>query len=114
MGILFAYHDGKCETTEQNHKDPANVLDTQGVRLRVLAFVLHKKVFILLCAADYTCTSNFFLRGIFEDFFFFYVRYSTLFHLPPLGFHCVGGCWDRTQDSYDYDIGCQTLQPLLG
>ncbi len=22
--------------------------------------------------------------------------YSKLLHLPPLGFHCVGGCWDRT------------------
>ncbi len=30
--------------------------------------------------------------------FYFYVRYSTLLHLPPLRFHCVGGCWDRTQD----------------
>ncbi len=36
----------------------------------------------------------------------FYVQYSTLLHLPPLRFHCVGGCWDRTQD---YGIGCQTL-----
>jgi hypothetical protein len=25
---------------------------------------------------------------------FFYVLYSTLLHLPPLGFHNVGGCWD--------------------
>jgi len=32
--------------------------------------------------------------------FSFYVRYSTLLHLPPLRFHCVGGCWDRTLDSY--------------
>ncbi len=47
------------------------------------------------------------------EFFFcvfsFYVRYSTLLHLPPLRFHCVGGCWDRTKDSCDYSIGCQTL-----
>ncbi len=35
-------------------------------------------------------------------FSFFYVRYSTMFHLPPLRFHCVGGCWDRTKDSCDY------------
>ncbi len=27
----------------------------------------------------------------------FYVHYTALFHLPPLRFHCVGGCWDRTQ-----------------
>jgi hypothetical protein len=24
----------------------------------------------------------------------FYVLYSTLLHLPPLRFHCAGGCWD--------------------
>jgi hypothetical protein len=53
--------------------------------------------------------AQFFLREIFLDFYILYVRYSTLLHLPPLRFHCVGGCWDRTQDSCDYDIGCQTL-----
>jgi hypothetical protein len=34
---------------------------------------------------------KFFLRGN------FLVCYSTLLHLPPLRFYCVGGCWDRTQ-----------------
>jgi hypothetical protein len=48
----------------------------------------------------------FFKGGVFG---FFYLRYSTLLHLPPLRFNCVGGCWDRTQDNCDYDIGCQTL-----
>ncbi len=47
-----------------------------------------------------------------RGFFFMYVLYSTLFHLPPLRFHCVGGCWDRTQESCDFGIGCQTLEPL--
>jgi hypothetical protein len=28
-------------------------------------------------------------RGVFG---FFYVLYSTLLHLPPLRFRCVGGC----------------------
>ncbi len=32
-------------------------------------------------------------------------------HLPPLRFHCVGGCWDRTQDCCDFGIGSQTLYP---
>jgi hypothetical protein len=41
--------------------------------------------------------------------FSMYVLHSTLLHLPPLRFHCVGGCWDRTQDSCDCGIGCQTL-----
>jgi hypothetical protein len=32
-----------------------------------------------------------------------------LLHLPPLRFHYVGGCWNRTQDSCEYVIGCQML-----
>jgi hypothetical protein len=39
-----------------------------------------------------------------EFFWIFSVLYSTLLHLPPL-FHCVGRCWDRTQDSCDFGIG---------
>ncbi len=35
--------------------------------------------------------------------------YSKLLHLPPLRFHCVGRCWDRTQDGCDFGIGFQTL-----
>jgi hypothetical protein len=40
---------------------------------------------------------------------FLNVRYSTLLYLPPLRFHCVGGCWDRTQDCYDFCVDSQTL-----
>jgi hypothetical protein len=41
------------------------------------------------------------LKGSFH--WIFLVLYSTLwFYLPPLRFHWVGGCWDRTQDSCDY------------
>ncbi len=47
--------------------------------------------------------------GAVLDFLFFYVRYSTLLHLPPLRFHCVGGCSDRTQDCCDFGIDSQTL-----
>ncbi len=32
--------------------------------------------------------------------FSFYVRYSTLLHLPLLRFHGVGGCRDRTQELF--------------
>ncbi len=40
------------------------------------------------------------------DFFkIFYILYSSLLHLRPLKFHCVGGCWDRTQDCCDFGIG---------
>jgi hypothetical protein len=35
-----------------------------------------------------------------EGFNSFYVRYSTLLHLPPLRFHGVGGCWDQTQELF--------------
>jgi hypothetical protein len=48
-------------------------------------------------------------RKIYFYFLFFYVRYSTLLHLPPLRFHCVGGCWDPTQDCFDFGIYSQTL-----
>jgi hypothetical protein len=43
-----------------------------------------------------------FFRGIFGDFG---VLYSTLLHLPPLRFHCLGEFWDGTQD---FDNGRQT------
>jgi hypothetical protein len=41
-----------------------------------------------------------------------YVNYPTLLHLPPLRFHGVGGCRDRTQDNCVFRIGGQTLYPL--
>ncbi len=40
-----------------------------------------------------------YLLWIFLDFSF-YVRSSIRLQLPPLRFHCVGGCWDRTQDNW--------------
>jgi hypothetical protein len=46
-----------------------------------------------------------------EFFWIFSLLYSTLLHLPPLRFHCVGGYWDRTQDSCDFGIGFQRLYP---
>jgi hypothetical protein len=53
---------------------------------------------------------RFFLNsGIVLFCFFFYVLYSTLLYLPPLKFHCVGGCWDRSQDCCNFGIGSQTL-----
>ncbi len=40
--------------------------------------------------------------------FSFYALYSTLLHLPPLRFLCIGGCWGRTQDCCDFGIDSQT------
>ncbi len=40
------------------------------------------------------CGSEVLLLCFMGIFFFFYVRYSTLPHLPPLRFHRVGGCYD--------------------
>ena len=34
-----------------------------------------------------------------------YILYSTLLYLPPLRFHCVGGCWDEAQDCGDFGSG---------
>jgi hypothetical protein len=45
-----------------------------------------------------------FLLFLMGDFLDFSLLYSTLFHLLPLRFHCVGG----TQDRCDYGIGWQT------
>jgi hypothetical protein len=49
---------------------------------------------------------SYFLIAIFLDFNF---CYSKLLHLPPLRFHCVGGCWVRAQDCCDF--GIDTRQP---
>ncbi len=38
-------------------------------------------------------------------FFFFYALYSTLLHLPPLRFYCVGGCWDRKSGIVNGSVG---------
>jgi hypothetical protein len=48
--------------------------------------------------------------GNFFRFFliFMYVIQHCLLHLPPLRFHCVGGCWDRTQDCCNFGIDSQT------
>ncbi len=39
--------------------------------------------------------------------FSFYALYSTLLHLPPVRFRCVGRFWDRTQDCCDFGINLQ-------
>jgi hypothetical protein len=49
------------------------------------------------------------LRGWRLQLLIFYVLYLTLLHLPPPRFHCVIGCWDRTQDCCAYGIVSQTL-----
>jgi hypothetical protein len=36
------------------------------------------------------------LHHSFWGYFYFFVLYLTLLHLPPLRFHCADGCWDRT------------------
>jgi hypothetical protein len=39
---------------------------------------------------------------------YFFVLHPALLHLPPLGFHSAGGCWDQTQDRCNC-TGSQTL-----
>ena len=49
------------------------------------------------------------LKGRFLLVLIFLLLYSTLLHLPPLRFHCVGECWDQTQDCCNLGIGSQTF-----
>jgi hypothetical protein len=51
--------------------------------------------------------------GFFGFFYLRYVLYSTLLHLPPLRFQCVGGCWNQNQDCSDFGISSLTLSPLI-
>ncbi len=48
---------------------------------------------IFQCVLSNSTQLFLFNRG---DFFKFPAIYSTLLHLPPLRYHCVGGCWDAT------------------
>ncbi len=62
----------------------------------------------IVCAARFLRCFYKVNSGIFW-IFFCSVLYSTLLYLPPLGFHCVGGCWDRTQDSCNVYIDSRML-----
>ena len=53
------------------------------------------------------------IRGICLGFFLCTVLYSTLLHLPPLRFPCVGGCEDRTQDCCVFGIALTTKLDLF-
>ncbi len=50
-------------------------------------------------------------KKITRGFLFYFCMHfiQNSFHLPPLRFHCVGVCWNRTQDCCDFGIGSQTL-----
>jgi hypothetical protein len=66
----------------------------------------HEDVHDVRCHVTKQMTSFiilFFYRGDFKNIF--YVLYSTMFHLPPLRFHSVGGCWERILDCCDFGIG---------
>ncbi len=43
-------------------------------------------------------------------FFIFFVLYSALLHLPPLRFHCAGGCWDRTKNRWHWQSDALTTR----
>jgi hypothetical protein len=83
------FHLNRMESSKDNSSSEAQIKGSKTSR----GSYLDKELSIFV---------KIFNRGIF-------FRYSTLLHLPPLRFHCVGGCWDRTQDCYDFGIGSQTL-----
>ncbi len=70
--------------------------------------------FRLLCAIynvviycrhlQFTTWTNIIFKGGFFGIISLYVRYSTLLPLPPLRFHCVGGCRDLTQNCCDFAL----------
>ncbi len=66
-------------------------------------------VLVVVKGIPMQCTSKLFLEGNFI-FIFMY----ALFPLPSPRFHCVGGCWDRTQDCCNFVIDSQTLKKPLG
>ncbi len=45
-------------------------------------------------------------------FLYRYVLYSTLLHLPPLRFHCVGGCLNEPRTVAISALAVRSLQPL--
>ncbi len=86
--------------------------------LRVYTTILHRATKETASATDaghallplpFTHVRFWHLRGWRLQLLIFYVLYLTLLHLPPPRFHCVGGCWDRTQDCCAYGIVSQTL-----
>jgi hypothetical protein len=57
-----------------------------------------------------------FLYFYYEEGFLwsFCVLYSAQLHLPPLRFHCVGGCWNWSQDCCDLSIGARRSKTYYG
>jgi hypothetical protein len=53
------------------------------------------------------CVKRFYVS--IDRYYYMFVHYSALLHLPPLRFHCADGCWDRIQDRCNLCIGSQTL-----
>jgi hypothetical protein len=65
------------------------------------SFGMYKRIKESLSKVE-TCVLLYSVEGrvkgeFFWIFIFLCIRYSTLLHLPPFRFYCVGGCWDRTQ-----------------
>ncbi len=93
--------------------DPHSFVKNQKKFQKNFHYSFKKLEKYMICYLFFVSFSFFFskMKGeFFWIFVSFCVRYLTLLHLPPLRFHCVGGCWDRTQDSNcDNGIGCQKL-----
>jgi hypothetical protein len=75
--------------------------------LNELASMMHKFVSDILEKSPLYLLR--FLKEAFLYFFHFHVSYSILLCLPPFRFHCVGGCWGRTQNCCDFSVDSRTL-----
>jgi hypothetical protein len=56
---------------------------------------------------DLALVPEIYKQGDFLDFFSMYFIEHCFICRPSD--HCVGGCWDRTQDCCDFGIGSQTF-----
>ncbi len=88
--------------------DHSNIDDTLVYRQKS---ILLTKVISLLFFFFYFFRSETFVKGGF--FWFFLLMYVIQHCFICRRFHCVGGCWDRTQDFCDFGIDRNALTTWL-
>jgi hypothetical protein len=102
---LCLYSVGGCEM-EKNGRSFSRSMNLNNIISRFPhdSYYIYILIIFLPVKGSETCFCSMCLN-------IFYIRYSTLLHLPPLRFHCVGEYW-RTQDCCDFVIDSQTIYPF--